>query len=166
MVDQRGTTSCSRVTIGLLLPDSERSPPARIDTEFGEMNGEARLALRPVPASAAHARLFVERTLGGWGCNGLVDAARLLVSELVTNAVLHARTDVDLVVRLVPRGIRIEVEDQSAAAPVVRRYEDEAMTGRGLALVDQLASRWGVEPGDGGKAVWFELDEGGPPKRR
>jgi anti-sigma regulatory factor (Ser/Thr protein kinase) len=124
------------------------------------MNGEARLALRPVPASAALARLFVERTLGEWGCDSFLDASRLLVSELVTNAVLHARTDFELVIRVVPQGVRIEVSDESPSAPVVRRYEDEAMTGRGLALVEDLAARWGVdERPHGGKTVWFELDE-------
>jgi hypothetical protein len=74
--------------------------------------------------------------------------------------VLHARTDIELLVRLRPRGVRIEVHDGSPAAPVVRRYDDDAMTGRGLALVDELARRWGVERTPGGKAVWFELDEG------
>lgn len=123
------------------------------------MNGEARLALRPVPASAAQARLFVERILGGWGCDGLVDASRLLVSELVTNAVLHARTDFELVIRLVRGGVRIEVSDGSSSAPVVRHYEDEAMTGRGLALVDELATTWGVDDRTSGKAVWFEIHQ-------
>jgi anti-sigma regulatory factor (Ser/Thr protein kinase) len=120
---------------------------------------DARLALRPVPSSAARAREFVDRTLGEWGCDALVDAARLLVSELVTNAVLHARTDFELVVRLHRGGVRVEVSDGSSSAPVVRHYEDEAMTGRGLALVDELASRWGVDERPHGKAVWFELDE-------
>jgi anti-sigma regulatory factor (Ser/Thr protein kinase) len=129
------------------------------------MTGDARLALRPVPASAATARQFVNDTLGGWGCDALSEAARLLVSELVTNSVLHARTDVELVVRLRRGGVRVEVHDASPVAPVVRRYEDEAMTGRGLALVDQLASRWGVESRGGGKTVWFELDDGAPPPR-
>jgi anti-sigma regulatory factor (Ser/Thr protein kinase) len=124
------------------------------------MTNVARLALRPVPSSAASARQFVDDTLGEWGCDSFVDASRLLVSELVTNAVLHARTDIELVVRLHPRGVRVEVHDGSPAAPVVRRYDDDAMTGRGLALVDELARRWGVERTPGGKAVWFELDEG------
>lgn len=123
------------------------------------MNGEARLALRPVPASAALARSFVERILGDWGCDGLVDASRLLVSELVTNAVLHARTDLELSVVLIARGVRVEVTDGSPSAPVVRHYEDEAMTGRGLALVEELASEWGVEERTHGKAVWFEIHE-------
>ena len=123
------------------------------------MNGEATLALRPVPASAATARQFVDTTLGGWGCDGFVDASRLLVSELVTNAVLHARTEFTLVLRLIRGGVRVEVHDGSQAVPVVRHYEDEAMTGRGLALVDQLAARWGVEESGAGKVVWFELAE-------
>jgi anti-sigma regulatory factor (Ser/Thr protein kinase) len=123
------------------------------------MNGEARLALRPVPASAARARAFVERTLGAWECDDFLDASRLLVSELVTNAVLHARTDFELLIRAVRTGIRVEVHDHNPAEPVVRRYEEEAMTGRGLALVDELATRWGVDRHPDGKAVWFELDE-------
>jgi anti-sigma regulatory factor (Ser/Thr protein kinase) len=127
------------------------------------MNGEARLALRPVPASAARARTFVEQTLGAWECDDFLDSSRLLVSELVTNAVLHARTDFELVIRAVRTGVRVEVRDHSPAEPVVRRYEDEAMTGRGLALVDELAARWGVDRHPDGKAVWFELDED-PPK--
>lgn len=120
---------------------------------------EARLALRPVPASAALARGFVDETLGGWGCDAFIDATRLLVSELVTNAVLHARTDLILVMRPRRNGIRVEVHDSSPATPVRRHYEDEAMTGRGLSLVQDLAARWGVEQHPDGKAVWFELDE-------
>ena len=122
------------------------------------MNGEARLALKPVPASAANARQFLDDTLRGWGCPALADAGRLLVSELVTNAVLHARTDITVVLRASRKGVRVEVHDGSPVAPVVRHYEDEAMTGRGLSLVDDLAARWGVDRDNGGKAVWFELD--------
>jgi anti-sigma regulatory factor (Ser/Thr protein kinase) len=128
------------------------------------MNGEARLALRPVPASAARARAFVERTLGEWECDDFLDSSRLLVSELVTNAVLHARTEFELLIRAVRTGVRVEVRDHNPSMPVVRRYEDEAMTGRGLALVDELATRWGVDRHPDGKAVWFELDE--EPRRK
>jgi anti-sigma regulatory factor (Ser/Thr protein kinase) len=131
--------------------------PTHTNSRSGEMNSEARLALRPVPASAAMARQFVDDTLRGWGCDAFVDASRLLVSELVTNAVLHARTDMTLVIRLLRDGVRVEVTDASPVAPVVRNYEDEAMTGRGLSLVNDLAVRWGVEPEGSGKTVWFEL---------
>ena len=132
--------------------------PATTTLGLEEMNGEASLALRPVPASAGAARQFVDETLGGWGCHAFIDATRLLVSELVTNAVLHARTELTLVLRMTSRGVRVEVRDSNPASPVVRHYEEEAMTGRGLALVEQLAERWGVEPNGSGKAVWFELD--------
>ncbi len=88
----------------------------------------------------------------------IVDDLLLLVSELVTNAVLHARTAMTLVVRLRRTGIRVEVHDTSHGAPVLRDYGDDAMTGRGLALVEELAESRGVERHGSGKAVWFELD--------
>lgn len=122
------------------------------------MTGEVRLALEPVPGSAAAARRFVADTLGGWGCDALVETARLLVSELVTNAVLHARTAMTLVVGLRRGGVRVEVHDGSPGSPVLREYGDDAMTGRGLALVAELSARWGVDRDRDGKSVWFELD--------
>ena len=123
------------------------------------MTSEARLALDPVPGSVALARRFVGDTLSGWGCDDFVDAGRLLASELVTNAVLHARSGITVVVRLHRTGVRVEVHDGSPAAPTVRDYGDEAMTGRGLALVADLAARWGVDRDGSGKSVWFELHQ-------
>lgn len=122
------------------------------------MSGEVRLALDPVPGSAAAARRLVADTLGRWGCDTLVETARLLVSELVTNAVLHARTPMTVVVGLRRGGVRVEVHDGSAGPPVLREYGDEAMTGRGLSLVAELSDRWGVDRERDGKSVWFELD--------
>jgi anti-sigma regulatory factor (Ser/Thr protein kinase) len=87
----------------------------------------------------------------------------LTVSELVTNAVVHARTPATL--RLSMRGhvLRVGVTDlASESRPAVRVAEDTAVNGRGLALVDAVADRWGVDaPGDGsGKTVWLELHTG------
>ena len=119
---------------------------------------EARLQLRPVPTSAGIARRFVGATLSAWGCDHAVDLVTLLVSEVVTNAVLHARSDFELHVESGQHLIRIEVSDGSTLTPTIREHDDDdAMTGRGLALVDQLASSWGVTPHDGGKTVWFEV---------
>lgn len=123
------------------------------------MTSEARLALDPVPGSAALARQFVGETLAGWGCDDFVEAGRLLVSELVTNAILHARTSITVVVRLHRTGVRVDVHDSSPSAPVARDYGEEAMTGRGLALVNDLAARWGVDRDGSGKSVWFELHQ-------
>lgn len=92
-----------------------------------------------------------------WGCEALVDVIILLVSEVVTNAVLHARSDVEL--RLVGERdhMRVEISDSCALVPVLRERSEDAMTGRGLQLVAQLASSWGVSERVDGKTVWFEL---------
>lgn len=103
-------------------------------------------------------RRFVQATLRDWGHEDLVDTAGLLVSELVTNAVLHARAAPTVVVRLVRDLLRIEVIDPSSRLPRAKGYAVDSSTGRGLLLVDRMAEAWGTEirPG-GGKVVWFEL---------
>jgi two-component sensor histidine kinase len=115
--------------------------------------------LAPVPASAREARCFVSHTLVEWGDTQLVEAAALLVSELVTNAVTHAGSEVHVVIG---RGghyavLRVEVGDFSSEPPTMGGFDLEAMSGRGLALVEALAHRWGVETHASGKRVWFEL---------
>ena len=117
----------------------------------------AQMKLRPLPASAAAARRFVTDTLAAWGHDDAVDIAILLVSELVTNSILHARSDVDLIVTEDDGRLRVEVRDASPEAPTVRSYDTTSITGRGLAMVQSFAARWGVQPLPAGKAVWFEL---------
>jgi anti-sigma regulatory factor (Ser/Thr protein kinase) len=99
---------------------------------------------------AAHPEVPAERS-------DFVDAASLLVSELVTNAIVHARTDVE--VRLVTDDhmLRAEVSDGNPTFPTPRRPIGLAGTGRGLLMMDDLASRWGVSSTGAGKTVWFEL---------
>lgn len=84
-------------------------------------------------------------------------AAELLVTELVTNAVLHARTTVEVTVE--PRGpmVRVGVADSSPRPPRRRKHSVDSGTGRGLVLVERMSDSWGVEPRSGGKVVWFEL---------
>jgi anti-sigma regulatory factor (Ser/Thr protein kinase) len=119
---------------------------------------EAETAFPPELASAAATRRFAEQVLGDWGCDALVESARLLVSELVVNAVLHARTDGWLRLELHDGRLRVEVHDASTANLQPRSYAPDATTGRGLMILDALADRWGVELDDAGKTVWFELD--------
>jgi DNA-binding NarL/FixJ family response regulator len=109
-----------------------------------------------VTASAA-ARRFVEETLARWDCASVLDTVNLLVSELVTNAVIHARSEADVAVRLTADAVRVEVSDQASGAPARRVADDEATSGRGFEIVEALASAWGVEPGPTGKTVWFEV---------
>jgi anti-sigma regulatory factor (Ser/Thr protein kinase) len=93
----------------------------------------------------------------GFVAPDLVDAAGLLVSELVTNAVVHARTDVTLHVTVRRGVLRIEVTDGSPVVPTPRRPSGLTGTGRGLQLVDRLSDRWGVDKARKGKTIWFEL---------
>lgn len=122
---------------------------------------EARLELSADPTSVGAGRRFVRATLLQWGLEDLVDTATLLVSELLTNAVLHARTAPEIVVRNEDNGVRVEVLDGSQRLPVAKGYGVDAATGRGLILLEQLSAAWGAEARGGGKAVWFELEEDG-----
>ena len=88
----------------------------------------------------------------------VVDTVELLTSELVTNAVIHARSSPQLSVTLGDAVVRIEVCDTDASPPTRRLLDTEAASGRGIAIVDELAVDWGVDliPDDG-KRVWFEV---------
>lgn len=123
----------------------------------GETPDRVAVALRPVPASAGLARRFVGSTLRSWDLEELVETATLLVSELVTNAILHARSDVTVTVVAHGDSVRVEVADSDDGTPALRHATGTATTGRGLALVDACAGAWGVEPHPPGKAVWFDL---------
>jgi anti-sigma regulatory factor (Ser/Thr protein kinase) len=135
-----------------------RAPVSADEGEEGdEEERSAGLELPADPTSAGKARRFVRDVLAEWGAAYLEEPAVLLTSELVTNALLHARTPMRLWLRRRAGLVRIEVLDDSGVQPARRNYDEDASTGRGLALVDALAAEWGVEPANGGKAVWFTL---------
>jgi anti-sigma regulatory factor (Ser/Thr protein kinase) len=119
---------------------------------------ESRVALPGAPESAGRARRFVTSALAAAGRDDACEVAVLLVSELVSNAVLHAGTDLEVVVRLLPDRLTVEVHDGGGGLAVRRNYSATSGTGRGLVLVEELARDWGTVVTDGGKFVWFELD--------
>jgi anti-sigma regulatory factor (Ser/Thr protein kinase) len=80
-----------------------------------------------------------------------------LLSELVTNAIVHARTNLEVHLVTDDLMLRAEVSDGNPALPEARRPNGLNGTGRGLQLIEDLASRWGVLTSDAGKTVWFEL---------
>lgn len=110
------------------------------------------------PSSAGRARRFVVAALHAERCEAEAEVAELLVSELVTNALLHARSEVRVRVAAEQARVRVEVRDESCAPVERRSFSPEAATGRGLALVEALAARWGSDVRPEGKTVWFELD--------
>jgi hypothetical protein len=108
------------------------------------------------PAEVGDARRFLGQTLDGWGLP--VDDAALVLSELVTNALLHTRGGFGVVLDRTGTGIRIEVSDSSSRPPTLRPLELTVDHGRGLHLVDAISESWGsLEDADGGKTVWAEL---------
>jgi anti-sigma regulatory factor (Ser/Thr protein kinase) len=107
----------------------------------------------------SRARRFVADTLRSWDVpRERIGDAVLLVSELVTNALLHARSAPRVELTRHQAHVRVAVADDSTTVPRRRRYANDAVTGRGIALVETLASRWGSERDGAGKRVWFEID--------
>ncbi|WP_063770203.1 ATP-binding SpoIIE family protein phosphatase [Streptacidiphilus melanogenes] len=115
------------------------------------------------PARVASARRELRGILQDWNCPDDADAAVLLVSELLTNVLLHTDQEGALLAELSgppgERRLRIEVSDGSDELPHLRSPGEMASSGRGLVLLDLLADRWGVRPSGEGKLVWFEMTE-------
>lgn len=121
-------------------------------------------------AALPPARAVARGALAAWGRSRVSGDVELVVSELVTNAVLHAADSEVLQLSLVnlTDGVRIVVADGSSITPVVRDLSGPpgsvdgrsyATSGRGMALVHALATRWGVDPREHGKQVWVELPD-------
>lgn len=117
------------------------------------------LQLPPDASAPGYARGLVRRHAGHLSAD-LVADAMLIVSELVANAVLHGRPEIQLHVRPVAGGIALGVQDAGEALPLTPPAPDiepEGPHGRGLRIVDALATTWGVQPTSPGKIVGFEL---------
>jgi anti-sigma regulatory factor (Ser/Thr protein kinase) len=107
----------------------------------------------------AHARHTVREACVDWGFDHLMNNAELVTSELVTNAVRHARTDVDVEVLLRGDFLHLRVLDRSTAVPQLRGGAEPSLGsgGRGLRLVDVYASGWGYVLSADGKVVWATM---------
>lgn len=118
----------------------------------------AEVTLPGSASSVPAARRFVETLLSSWGHPEAGWAAALCTSELASNCALHARTDFSVRLSLEVSAIRLEVSDGSRRVPAQRDYGAEATTGRGLRLLGEYASSWGVDMSGEGKTVWVLLD--------
>lgn len=121
--------------------------------------------LAPHPTAPRAARDLVGRALVDWRLTQQIPDACLVVSELVTNAMIHAGTDIDVTLAEHRGSVRVAVRDHSHDLPVERHVRSDE-SGRGLGIVAELASSWGVLPhADGGKVVWAVFDAAARPER-
>ncbi|MEV0090306.1 SpoIIE family protein phosphatase [Streptomyces sp. NPDC050738] len=135
---------------------------------------ETRLAVRRTaltvaqaqPERIAEARRQLRELLHDWADPEQVDSAELMVSEMVTNVLVHTDGDAALVAAATgeagSRRLRVEVADASDELPHKRRPGEMASSGRGLVLMEMLADAWGVDPRGAGKSIWFEIYESEP----
>ncbi|MGY1495913.1 SpoIIE family protein phosphatase [Streptomyces sp. QTS52] len=155
-----GLDAAADHVLAALLPDAEghdddvtlllaQVPAAPLDS--------ARTELLATASSVPTGRAFVGETLAAWGCPQQTDDARLLVSEILTNAVQHAQGPLVLHLRRTVSELAVEVGDLSPHLPQPRLAARDEESGRGLILVDTLADNWGVRPDERGKTTWFTL---------
>lgn len=138
-----------RSTLGRALADVEKCP-APVD---------AHTRLEPRTTASRSARNFVSRTCLDWGLRHELASASLVVSELVTNAVIHAGTDIDLGLTRLGGRLRLAVRDGSTISPRQPVLDLGRRRGRGLAITEAFSRIWGVLPtADGGKVVWAVID--------
>lgn len=120
----------------------------------------AHIGLPAQLSSAMQAREFLREVLPDWSLTGLIDSAMLLTTELVTNAVIHARSPVGVTLKLTDDTLRVEVADHGPGALIMREPIAGDTHGRGLRLLEAIAAAWGTSADEHGKLVWFELRVG------
>jgi anti-sigma regulatory factor (Ser/Thr protein kinase) len=129
-----------------------------LHTNEDSLSVRALASLAPEPSSVAEGRKFVRDTLRQWHLRAaLIEEVELVASELITNAVLHAGSAPTVRMMLHGDHLRLEISDASTSVPQRRDYGLEAATGRGIMLVDSMATRWGAQLVEGGKVVWCEF---------
>jgi serine phosphatase RsbU (regulator of sigma subunit)/anti-sigma regulatory factor (Ser/Thr protein kinase) len=133
--------------VTLLLVRTPPRPGARSTLEAGSHT-----------TAVPNTRHFVEACLAGWGVDpDVTEIARLVASELVTNALQHGSGPITVRLRLGPRHVCLDVDDGSPAFPEPRTAEDDDEGGRGLQLIGALTDSWGTRPLDHGKSVWCTI---------
>jgi len=147
-VCQRHSTVIAPVSYGSPLP----SEPSLADLD------ERSQLFVPVPSAIRAVRWFVTETLFAWGEAELVNVARIVVSELATNAVRHADSAFRAEISRSESQVTISIHDASRLLPKRRRAASGASGGRGVSLVADLSAEWGAELAPAGKVVWSQLN--------
>ncbi|MDO8106561.1 ATP-binding protein [Isoptericola sp. b441] len=146
----------------LRLVGESTTPRGRLGPVCEDGSSDASLVLPGHRQSVAVGRHWVVRTSAERGVVGMANqVVELLSSELLSNAVLHGAGGhaIGVQLRHTAATVRVAVSDGGDRAPVVLDQDLAAVNGRGMAIVEAMSTRWGIESRDeGGKTVWFELD--------
>lgn len=170
---RRVAVAAAAAALGPTTPDQSATaqrrdlPPHDAAAQGEPTELKADLELPPERRSVAAARGFIADTLSHWHREQAADVATLLTSELVTNAVVHAQTDIIVSISS-PKPppdadddrIRIEIRDHDVRMPAPSPGTGLSARGRGLTIVDSLATAWGMERRRATKTVWFEIPAG------
>ena len=136
--------------------------PAR-STQSEFLGVASSLTLDPQPSAVRKARAFVAKYCEAHGYpSDVCETAVLLTSEAVTNAFTHGRSEARIVLAPAGGGLRVEVGDDNSRHPECASADVDALNGRGMTILELLATRWGIRDETYGKTVWFEIG----PKRR
>ncbi|MCW2571839.1 MAG: uncharacterized protein JWO88_1897 [Frankiales bacterium] len=120
---------------------------------------EVHVELPPDLTAAREARAATRHVLPRWRLTALLDPVLLVVSELVGNAIRHGRPPINFSLRRAGHGVRVDVHDEEARLPVAPDVGHGAESGRGMLLVDAVATESGVEQIEGdGKVVWARVE--------
>jgi anti-sigma regulatory factor (Ser/Thr protein kinase) len=134
-----------------------RTDPGHIPSNYWAYDASVPSAQESFPpelSSVTEARRFLRRALDTWDAQGWEWSASQVLTELSTNAVIHARTAFEVELDFDGTVLKICVADGSPRLPVQRSYSDQATTGRGVSVIGTLAHSWGVETRANGKTVW------------
>jgi len=138
-------------------PPGRRKVSAVVERQSA-LVGRYETWLAPDRSSPRASRRFVRANLAEpTGTDGWVDTVELLVSELVTNALLHARTGIGVAINVFVDAVRVEISDDNPVHPVRGTPDETSTTGRGLEFVELLADDFGVGDSRAGKVLWFSL---------
>ncbi|WP_406313279.1 ATP-binding protein [Streptosporangium sp. NBC_01639] len=135
------------------------APPSLISAD--ENIEEACWELPADSEVVGKARRLTGDALAAWGMSAVAEDVTMVVSELVSNAIVHGKTPIVFSLHRHGRTVRGEVTDHSIVWPSPFPAGPDEEHGRGLAIVAAYADRWGVEPAPGGKTVWFVCAEWG-----
>jgi anti-sigma regulatory factor (Ser/Thr protein kinase) len=157
---RRGVASLPSALIDALAPEGSDDDIAILLARVGDEPTQQTVVLDVPPTTTAirDGRRFAALALAEWSLpDAIVEDATLIVSELLTNAVVHGAPPIRLRLRRTPRELAIEVDDESSAMPRKLRAGPNDLHGRGLAIVAAIGSRWAARANGHGKTVWSSL---------